>query len=95
MKMPKLLRTIYTVQFDTRLDAWVVMAGSVAIAAYKRRIDAEQTGAMFAKVTHNSARIHAGPAATHRLCSQLRTRNRAGQWGRERTYGADPVRSKG
>lgn len=95
MSARKLLRAVYTVQFDRRLDAWAIFAGSVPVAAYRTRGDAVEYGAVLATLSYLSHRLDGGKAATHTLCSQLRVRNRKGAWGKERTYGFDPKRRKG
>jgi hypothetical protein len=99
MKPRKLLRTVFTVQFDRRLDAWTVVAGSTVVRAYRTKSNAVALGAIMARMTAATpmpgARPLFGPAATHRLCAQLRVRDRDGTWGPERTFGFDPKRRKG
>lgn len=99
MKAPKLMRTVFTVQFDRRLDAWTIVAGSAVVRACRTKRAAVSLGALMARITAAKGipgdRPMFGPDATHRLCAQLRVRDRDGTWGPERTFGFDPKRRKG
>lgn len=98
-KARKLLRTVFTVQFDRRLDTWTLVAGNTIVRACRTKRVAISLGAIMARFAAAQGfagdRPLTGAKATHILCAQLRVRDRDGTWGPERTYGFDPKRREG
>lgn len=95
MKPRKLLRSVYTLQYDRRTDAWTLLAGNTVVAVYIHYDIAVHSAARTCRDLAKLGHLAAGRGATHHLCTQLRIRRKNGRWARERTYGFDPTRRRG